>query len=213
MPAADRAATVSDGAATPAADAEDRARAEIVVPLHADLLFAYVSDVERLFRLNPHLEIQTWQGTPAGFRLCALNEINERSIETDALTEYLPDARGIVIRYTTGLKRATTITVEADTDSGHSRLVVTDYYPVIEDMADPRLVDVDRSLGPWVTAIHRHLVHRARWGKLPGWRWWNERFMPGLPPRQRRIVRLIFWVSVLEFVVFLALVSVLVVSL
>lgn len=204
---------MSDGTAAPVADAEDRARAEVVVPLHADLLFAYVCDVERLYRLNPHLEIETWQVTPAGFRLCALNEINERRIETDALTEHLPAARRIVIRYTSGLKRATTIAVEADTDSGHSKLVVIDHYPVIEDTTDPRLVDVDRSLGPWVSAIHRHLARRLRWGRIPGWRWWNERFMPGLPPRQRRIVRLLIWTTVAEFVLFVGLVAILVATL
>lgn len=202
---------MSDDTAAPVADAEDCARAEIVVPLHADLLFTYVSNVERLFRLNPHVEIQTWQATPAGFRLSALNEINERRVETDAMTETQADERRIVIRYSSGLKRATTIAVEADGE--HSKLVVIDHYPVIEDTADPRLVDADQSLGPWVTAIHRHLILRLRWGRLPGWRWWNERFMPGLPPRQRRIVRLLIWTTVAEFVLFVGLVAILVATL
>ena len=43
----------------------------------------------------------------------------------------------------------------------------------------------------------------ARFGALPGYRWWTERFRLGMTPRQRRIVRMIVWVSVLEFVVFL----------
>jgi len=55
----------------------------------------------------------------------------------------------------------------------------------------------------WVDAIRRHLPGRQRWGWLPGWRWWQEQFLPGMPPRQRRIVRMIVWVGVLEFVVFL----------
>jgi len=62
---------------------------------------------------------------------------------------------------------------------------------------------VDRSLIPWVNAIRRHLLDRKRWGWLPGWRWWHEGFMAGMAPRQRRIVRMIIWISVLEFVVFL----------
>lgn len=198
---------MSDGSAAPVADAEDRARAEILVPLRADLLFAWVSDVERLYRFNPHVEIEAWQATPAGFRLRARNEINERRIETDALTEHLPATHSIVIRFTTGLKRATTITVEADGET--SKLVVIDHYPVIDDAADPRLVDADQSLGPWVTAIGRHVAQRSRWGRLPGWRWWNERFLPGLTPRQRRIVRLLIWVTVAEFVLFVALVAIL----
>ena len=107
-----------------------------------------------------------------------------------------------MLGYGSGLKQATTLTVEGG--DGHGcRLVVTEHYPVIENAQDPRVAEVDRSLIPWVKAIRRHLLGRQRWGWLPGWRWWHERFLPGMAPRQRRIVRMIVWISVLEFVVFL----------
>lgn len=181
---------------------EDRARAETHIPLSPDALFEFVTDIERLLRLNPHLDIETWQRGPDGGRFTALNEINGRRIETAIRVETKRATRSIVLSYADGLKRATTLAVEDD--DGHGcRLVVTEHYPVIVDEKDPRVAEVDRSLIPWVSAIRRHLLARARWSWLPGWHWWHERFLPGMAPRQRRIVRMIVWVSLLEFVVFL----------
>lgn len=181
---------------------EDCARAETLIPIGADALFDFISDLERLFRLNPHLEILGWQGTPGGLRLAALNETTGRRIETVLRVDRVISTRSIVLSYAEGLKRATTLAVE-DGGGHDSRLVVTERYPVIGDAQDPRVAEVDRSLVPWVDAIRRHLLNRQRWGWLPGWHWWHERFLPGLAPRQRRIVRMIIWISVLEFVVFL----------
>ncbi|MCM2288377.1 MAG: SRPBCC family protein [Sulfuritalea sp.] len=181
---------------------EDRVRAETHVPISADALFEFVSDIGRLVRLNPHLFIETWQRLPDGMRLAAQNETTGRRIETAVRVETTRPLRTIVLSYADGLKQATTLSIEVGDGDG-CRLIVTEHYPCIADAQDPRVADVDRSLIPWVTAIRSHLLGRQRWGWLPGWRWWHEHFMPGMPPRQRRIVRMIVWVGVLEFVVFL----------
>ena len=186
---------------------EDSARAETEIPLDADAVFKFVSDIEHLLRLNPHLEIETWQRIPEGMRFVAMNETTGRRIETAVRVEMTPATRSIVLTYAEGLKRATTLAVESG-DGQVCRLVVTEHYPVIEDAQDPRVAEVDRSLIPWVDAIRRHLLGRRRWGWLPGYRWWTGRFMPGMPPRQRRIVRMIVWVSLAEFVVFLAVAAI-----
>ncbi|NJD36414.1 MAG: hypothetical protein FIA96_16575 [Betaproteobacteria bacterium] len=165
-------------------------------------MFEFISDLERLFRLNPHLEIEAWQQMPDGERFAALNETTGRRIETFIHVETAAQQRAILLSYTDGLKKATTLAVE-DSDRHGCRLVVTEHYPVIEYLQDSRVAEVDRSLVPWVDAIRRHLLGRQRWGWLPGWRWWNEQFLPRMAPRQRRIVRMIIWVSVIEFVIFL----------
>lgn len=186
---------------------EDRACAETPVPISADAVFEFIADIERLLRLNPHLEIDTWQRMPGGMRFAALNETTGRRIETVVRVETTRATRSIVLSYADGLKQATTLTVQDD--DGHGcRLVVTEHYPAIEDAQDPRVAEVDRSLIPWVEAIRRHLIDRQRWGWLPGYRWWTGRFMPGMPPRHRRIVRMILWVSLAEFVVFLAVAAI-----
>ena len=185
------------GAAT-----EDRARAETEIPLAADAVFDFMADIERLLRLNPHLAIETWQRLPDGMRFTALNETTGRRIETAVRVETTPADRTILLSYAEGLKRATRLTVEESGADG-CRLIVTEHYPLIDDAHDARVAEVDRSLIPWVAAIRRHLLDHQRWAWLPGWRWWHESFLPGLVPRQRRIVRMIVWISVLEFIVFL----------
>lgn len=191
MPIVDRAATVNDSA-----------RAETLLPLPPNALAEFLADSERLFRLNPHLEIEAWQPVPGGFRCVGTNETNGRPIDTIVRVRTGSDSGPLVLTYDGGLKQSSTFAVESSPEG--ARLVVTEYYPRIEDPTDPRLIDVDRSLIPWVAALRSYLIGRRRWGWLPGWHWWHERFMPSMPPRQRRIVRLIVWMTGLEFVVFIA---------
>ena len=181
---------------------EDLVRAETHIPICADAVFEFISDIERLLRINPHLDIETWQRMPDGLRFAALNETTGRRIETVIRVAILQATHSVVLSYANGLKRTTTLAVERG-DGDNCRLVVTEHYPVIADAQDARVAEVDRSLIPWVNAIHCHLRDRKRWGWLPGWHWWSEDLLPGMAPRQRRIVRMIVWVSVLEFVVFL----------
>lgn len=188
-------------AAGMAAAQQDQVRAETRLPLAAAAVFEFVADIERLLRLNPHLAVETWQPLSDGVRFAAQNETSGRRIETMVRVETTQSARTVVLSYAEGLKQATMLAVEA-TEGDSCRLVITEHYPIIMDAQDPRVAEVDRSLVPWVDAIRRHLLGRRRWGRLPGWRWWHESFLPGMAPRQRRIVRMIVWVGVLEFVVF-----------
>jgi hypothetical protein len=206
---------VGDGASRNEVSPGDTARAETVLPLPAAELAAFVADVERLWRLNPHLEIRDWQPRVDGFSYAAHDELGDRSVEAWATVD---DPREIhdrlLLRYASGLRQATEILVEPVADgAGQARLVIIDHYPRIDDPQDPRLAEVDRTLVPWVGAIRRHLLARRSWGRLPLisplWRWWNEHFLLHMAPRNRRIVRLLVWISVLEFAVFVAAVAVL----
>lgn len=186
--------------------AGDTARAETTLPLAPAELQAFLGDCERLFRLNPLYAIESWEQEAAGFRFTAHNESNDRRIETTTRVERSDGT--LLLHYASGLKQATRFDLEPA--STGVRLIVTEHYPRIEDPQDPRVAEVDKSLVPWVAALRRHLLARRRWGRLPLlfslWRWWHERFMPGMPPRQRRIVRLLVWTTALEFVVFLGLI-------
>ncbi len=182
---------------------ENAAWATARIPLPPHQLFAFLSDIERLFRLNPHLEIADWREEPDAhsYRLSALNETNGYRSEISLRTEAVRDNSGYRLVYDSGLKRSTEFRIEPT--SGGSLLTITEHYHPVRDETDERLKEVDRSLVPWAAAIRRHLGGTARFGGVPGYRWWTERFMLGMTPRQRRIVRMIVWVSVLEFVVFL----------
>ncbi len=185
--------------------AGDEARAAIELPLTPAELRSFLADTELVLRLNPHLEIEQWQSLPDGFSFTVLNELNGQRLATAVRVD--DTAADRVLEYAEGLKQATHFAVEPATAG--ARLIVTEHYPRIDDPGDPRVAEVDRSLVPWVAALHRHLLARRRGAWIPGWQWWHERFMPGMAPRQRRITRLILWVSLVEFIIFLGLVIVL----
>lgn len=186
---------------------EDLARAETLLPLPPAEVFALLRDVPLMFRLNPLLAIDRWTPAEWGFRYAGTNESNGCGIEASVLVDVAPDMSRVRLRYDVGLKRETELAVEPS--EGGARLTVVERYPRIADAADPRVAEVDKSLVPWVAALRRHLLARRRWGWLPGWRAWQERFLPMLKPAQRRIVRLLVWASALEFLVFAGLVAVL----
>lgn len=182
-------------------ESEDNAAwVEAEIPLPPTALLAFLADRERFWRLNPWLAVESWHEEEDGFTLRAHNEANDRRVDVRAWHEALPD--GFRIRYGAGLKQSSEIAVSAR--SAGSLLRVVERYAPVDGPDDPRIAETDNSLVPWIAALRRHLVARARWGRIPGWQWWNERFMLSMPPRQRRIVRMIVWVTVIEFVVFVA---------
>jgi hypothetical protein len=187
----------------------DVASAETTLPIAPPTVAEFIGDVGRLLRLNPLLAIECWEAEDGGYRLVAGNESNGHALDT--LVRIERAGHGLSLRYESGLKQATQLRVEAAT--GGTRLVVTEHYPRIEDAQDPRFAEVDKSLVPWVAALRRHLLARARWGRLPLifplWQWWNERVMLSMVPRNRRIVRLLIWLSVAEFLVFILMVAML----
>jgi hypothetical protein len=200
--AADRDAAVGDG---------DIARAETVLPLAGKTVFDFLRDVERLFRLNPQLAIAQWTPAERGFRCAGYNESNERPFDVGVRVDIDPAALTLAFRYDTGLKRETRLAVAPHAEG--VLLTVSEHYPRLADANDPRVAEVDKSLVPWVAALRRHLLARRRWGRLPPvfplWRWWHERLMPSLAPRERRIARLLVWTTAAEFAIFLAAIAVL----
>lgn len=195
-----------EGAGSSAQVPENAAWASVEIPLPPQALFAFLSDAERLFRLNPYLEIEAWrrqsgQGAVGIYRLSALNETNGCRSEVSLRAAALAESSGYILEYDGGLKRSTELRIAPA--PGGSLLTITDHYHPVSSGSDERLKEVDRSLISWAGAVRRHLRGLARFGGLPGYRWWTERIMLGMLPRQRRIVRMIAWVSVLEFVVFL----------
>lgn len=175
-------------------DAANSAWVEAEIPLPPAELLAFCRDLERLWRLNPQLTLDAWQTMSDGFALRAADETDGRRIDVVGRYEDMPG--GFRVTYEGGLKRATEFAISPRGDGSLLR-VVERYWPVPEAAAA-----VDHSLVPWVAAVRRHVVARSRWQRVPGWRLWSERFMLSMPPRQRRIVRMIVWLTLIEFVVF-----------
>lgn len=193
--------------AEPAAT-DNAAWVSIELPLAPAQALDYARDVERFLRLNPHLEISRFEREADGrYRLEGLNEMNGLAVSC-RLTFQEEGADGFRLDYDSGLKLATAVTAAAHADG--ALLTIRETYRQPADDAD--LAQVDSSLTPWGVAIRRHILGLSRWGRIPAYRWLRERLWLGMRPRERRIVRLIAWVTLLEFVVFLFVLAILVIE-
>jgi hypothetical protein len=194
------------------ASADDAAWVSLSLTLAPQALQDMLCDVKVLLRVNPCLEFERLEQMPGGrLELAGRNDSNHQAFATGACYAARKDGRGFVLRYDSGIKREThfEIAPALDTDPGGSVLTITEVYDTpAEAERERRLAEVDRSLVPWAAALRAHLLHHARWGNWPGYRWLVERFWLGMPPRQRRVARLIIWTTLLEFVVFVAVLAV-----
>lgn len=190
---------------------ENAAWISVDLPLAASELFDSLRNVERLLRLNPYLEILSWREPVPGplsagkrFQAETLNEVNGLRQDRTLIVADFIEGRGYTLRYDNGLKQSTIIGVEELTPHT-SRLTIKDCYPdrLAQEEIDTRLIEVDKSLIPWGDAIRRYYVSRKAWGWLPLYGYLQNGPWLKMPPRHRRIARMIIWVSVLEFVVFL----------
>jgi hypothetical protein len=186
---------------------ENAAWASVAMPMSCAVLADFLVDVERLFRLNPYLEIESWQAGQGPFvagkryRLVALNEMNGLRQDLEMTLEAV-EPWGYVLSYGHGLKRSTRVAWESE--AGGCRLTLRDeYHAPSEAECAEGLKAVDRSLVPWAASVLGYLLRYRRWSWLPPYRWYAGRYWLGMSPRHRRIARLIIWTTLLEFVVFL----------
>lgn len=194
------------------ASVDDAAWVSLSLPLAPQALQEMLCDVAVLLRVNPCLEFERMEQMDGGrLELAGRNDSNQHAFATGVDYVVRNDGRGFALHYDSGIKRETRFEIAAalDTDPGAnpggSVLTITEVYDTpAEAERERRLAEVDRSLVPWAAALRAHLLQRARWGKWPGYCWLIERFWLGMPPRQRRVARLIIWTTLLEFVVFVA---------
>ena len=182
---------------------DDAAWVKVEMPLPPPALHAFLSDIERLYRINPWLEIDRFERRSDGsFGLAGRNLSNEQAVDVAvSLVENQP-GRSLVLRYDGGIKRETRCEIEPA--GAGSVLTITETYDTPPpEQREARLKEVDRSLVPWAAALRAFLLHGARWGRLPGYRLYMRRVWLPMTPKQRRITRLIVWTTAIEFVVFL----------
>ncbi|MBI2236128.1 MAG: hypothetical protein HYU60_04110 [Magnetospirillum sp.] len=178
----------------------DRAWVAVDTPLPPAELLALTAGPERLFRVNPLIEYREWTILDGGrLRLAGRNHANGRDFDVEAVTEPLP--HGLRLRFADGLKQSTALTVE-ESAAGARLMVVDDYRPLPVHEREARLAEVDSSLLPWGQALHPFLARWHRWRHVPGWRWLMDWWLT-MTPSSRRICRLVAWVTLGEFVVFL----------
>ncbi len=173
----------------------DAAWVVIDSPLPAGQLAEFCCDLERLFRINPHLEFKYWRTVDAtrcdvSFR----NLSNGREATLRFAVERHTD-RDFVVRYEAGLKRKTRFQIEAGASG--SRLVITDEYGDTAATGGDTS-EVDKSLYAWGLALRDYLRREARWGQYRLWRWYMRRVWVPMKPAARRIVFILLLVTLGE---------------
>jgi hypothetical protein len=209
MTGAEGAEPASDAAAQPGtgdSEAADRAWVRVATPLTPPALRAFITDVERLLRINPMLEVETLEELSEGhYRIRGLNLAT--GLRLDTRVRVTARETGFALAYETGLKRQTIVEVEAE--GAGSALRITDDYtgtPEVERRA--RLAEVDTSLSQWGAALHEYLRRHARWSRLAPWAWYMRRVWLPLKPSQRRIVYILWVVTLFELATLVAVLAV-----
>jgi hypothetical protein len=199
---ADRAPPAPEQAPRLPTNSQDVAWVTIPAFQSADELAALCRDVEALFRINPYFYFSDWRQTgPDSYHAAFENQSNGQKIAVDFDVAPGPGT-GLTVTYRQGIKRRTFFTIEGQ-DTG-SRLLVTDDYeglPAAEREA--RMPEVDKSLKAWGEALRVYFVRLRRWSWVPGWRWYMRRVWMPMKPSARRIVWLLFLITVVEFLFFL----------
>lgn len=179
-------------------ESQDAAWASIQTPLDSSALNAFCLDIERLFRINPYLEFETWeQRAENQYHFSGRNSSQEPAFEfaLDLEVEPLPD--GLVIRYAQGLKKSTTLQIEPE-NNGSKLTITEDYSGSSEAERNDRLQEVDKSLTRWAGDLQSFLVTWHRWSRLSLWRWYMRRIWQPMKPTGRRIVYMFIWISFVE---------------
>ncbi len=180
---------------------QDQAWVTVSSKLSPKQLSHFCTDIERLLRINPLLEIKQWSSLGDGrYQFQGKNLSNEQELSLEIQIE--SSSNEIRIDYSDGLKAATLLEISPQQD-GASLTIRDDYSGCTAEEREERLDEVDRSLVPWGHALHRYLVQWKRWSWFSPWRWYMRRIWQPMTPSSRRIANMVVVVTGLEFVAFL----------
>ena len=192
-------------------NARDAAWVKIETPFPPQWLREFLSEPERLFRINSLLEIRHWeQKAPGRIRFEALNLSNGKELESELQLQHSDD--GLEVGYRGLLKTATSFRIEPGESGGALLTITDDYSGTPEAERESRLDEVDRSLMQWGHDLHSYLRSWKRWSWLPPWRWYMTRVWQPMKPSARRITRWILWITAAELAAFLLVFTIFVIE-
>ncbi len=176
----------------------DQAWASFLTPLSPAELTAFCQDVERLFRINPYLELERWE--PAGqrsWRVKGRNLSQQPPFAIDLVLHAEPQPDGLLVRYDGGLKASTRFLVEPEGEG--SKLTIVDDYALLDEAERrARLGEVDKSLVKWAEELQAWLLRWRRWSGVAPWRWYMRRVWLPMKPAGRRITHILLLISLVE---------------
>jgi len=189
---------------TSSVPSSDAAWVRVMTPFSVKYLREFCRDLERLYRINPMLELAKWQKVgPNRHYFQANNLSNGQKIETEILVE--ENDEGFKITYHEGLKSATFIRFEKSTDCA-ILIIIDDYSRLSETERIQHLAEVDRSLEQWGQELYRYLHNWQRWSWFPPYRWYM-RLWQQMKPMARRIAYMLIVITLFELVAFFMIVG------
>ena len=188
----------------PAELADNSTWVTLEIPASSVELFEFLKNTERLFRLNPYLDIKHWEEKEGGqqMHLQALNEMNGVDYDLHINLESMQPGISFLLGYSQGLKKALEISLQAAPIPGKSILTLREHYHQAWQ-GEAQLKEIDHSLIPWGNAIRLYVRAMKAWSWFWPYRWYKEKFWLSMRPTHRRIARMLVWVTLLEFIVFL----------
>ncbi len=179
--------------------AENSAWAEFRTPYNVDELKSFCTDdVERLFRINPYLEFNSWEKTGDNqFHVTGKNISQEEPFEFDYQLTVNTTDEGVRVNYQNSLKKSTLFKVEPH-EKGSKMTIIDEYIELSEDEAKVRAGEVDRSLTIWAEYLLRYIITWKQWSWVAPWRWYMRRLWQPMKPMSRRIAYMLIWITVFE---------------
>lgn len=178
--------------------AEDSAWAAVNTPLPVEPLIKFCQDVERLFRINPMLDFESFKSVGDNrYEMSGCNSSQDKSFDFNVSFKATPLPDGLQIDYEDGIKSSTIIKVESS-DTG-SKLTITEAYERLSaEEREKRLGEVDKSLITWADYLQRFLIMWKRWHRVPLWGWYMRRVWQPMKPMGRRITYILLWITLAE---------------
>ena len=177
---------------------ENKAWAEFKTPLKHGALLLFCKDIERLFRINPYLEIKTWE--KAERRKHLIHVINNSQKQPFSLKTniYITEIEnGLRAQYDHGIKSVTTFEVYPYLDG--SKLKITElYHSISPDDKSDAINKVDKSLTKWAEEIQNYLISWHRWSWFLPWNKYKQHIWLPMKPTARRITYMLIWISFVE---------------
>jgi hypothetical protein len=186
----------------PPVASSDAAWVSLPTPLPPARLAELCQDIEAIFRVNPYYYFKAWRQTGAAAYALEFENQSNQTQNTLAIQVSEGPGPGITVHYHHGLKKRTVFTIEP-APHGSQLTVTDDYESIPASEREQHLTEVDKSLKAWGEALRLYFLRQKRWSWLPGWRWYLRRVWIPMKPSARRIVWLLYLITVAEFFFFL----------
>ena len=186
---------------------KDFARIEIDSPLDGDWLRNFISNPQRVLRINSLFEFSIFDKVSENtWHMAGKNLLDEKGFDVTIKSTEI--SSGILLQYEGWLKNSTELSIQKESDGNHKLIIIDDYSGTSAEEREQRIAEVDNTVIQFGNDIHRYLQQWNRWSWVPGWKSYMLKFWHRMKPSARRICFMLFAITAAEFVIFLFIFSI-----